>query len=53
MEVSLMPTSPSIVIPANAGIHFDFAGDSLHVRRIKMAPSVRWEDDPGYRFAIS
>jgi hypothetical protein len=37
-----------VVIPANAGIHFDFApgmAGRQAENRIKMDPSVRWDAD--------
>ena len=41
------PPNNQIVIPANAGTHFDvgFAVDLGTDRKIKMDPSVRWDDD--------
>ncbi len=41
------PPNNQIVIPANAGTHFDvgFAVDLGTSRKIKMDPSFRWDDD--------
>jgi hypothetical protein len=39
-----------IVIPANAGIHFDFQAEAeLHIR---MDPSLRWDDERWLRLAM-
>jgi hypothetical protein len=35
----------SLVIPANAGIHLDFRSCLKVEGKIKMDPSVRWDDE--------
>ena len=43
------PTPFSPVIPAKAGTHFEVAladVPGLRERKIKMGPSVRWDDEP-------
>ena len=38
---------PFVVIPANAGIHFDFAGDSLHTEKSRWTPAFSGVTEPG------